>query len=283
MGGGVVLPDAPDTAQRSLEHWSEAGRTEMQAFYTLATEDYRVLATARDWATDLRSRATDGHLRVLDVACGSGKFPAALLAAGLPAAAPDLTVAIDLLDPSAFSIAEARAVLAPPFAAAAELEIPLQDLEVRARYDVIWATHALYALPPADLTGGVARMVTALRPGGFGAVAQAGAASHYLVFYEAYRATYAPGVAPYTDAEAVAAALTAAGADVAVARLRYRTGSADRAVIEGFLQRCAFDDTVTLAQMESAGPLAGYLAGCRATDGSYTFEHEAHLMTWEIA
>ncbi len=253
----------------------------MQAFYTLATEDYRQLAAARDWAADLRSRATGGHLRLLDVACGSGKFPAALLAAGLPTAARDLTVAIDLLDPSAFSIAEARGVLAEPFEAAAEHEIPLQDLDVRARYDVIWATHALYALPPPELTGGVARMVTALRSGGFGAVAQASAASHYLGFYDAYRATYAPDVAPYTDAEAVTAALIAAGVEVAVQRLRYRTGSADRAVIEGFLQRCAFDDTVSLAQMESGGPLADYLAGCRAADGSYRFEHEAHLMTWQ--
>jgi SAM-dependent methyltransferase len=125
----------PDTAQRSLEHWSEARRPEMQAFYTLAA--------ARDWAADLRARPTSGHLRLLDVACGSGKFPAALLAAGLPAAARDLTVAIDLRDPSAFSIAEARGVLAEPFEAAAEHEIPLQDLDVRARYDVIWATHAL--------------------------------------------------------------------------------------------------------------------------------------------
>ncbi|MGH3575758.1 MAG: hypothetical protein ACRDUW_28720, partial [Pseudonocardiaceae bacterium] len=135
--------------------------------------------------------------------------------------------------------------------------------------------------PPPELTGGVARMVTALRSGGFGAVAQASAASHYLGFYDAYRATYAPDVAPYTDAEAVTAALIAAGVEVAVQRLRYRTGSADRAVIEGFLQRCAFDDTVSLAQMESGGPLADYLAGCRAADGSYRFEHEAHLMTWQ--
>ncbi|MGH3778533.1 MAG: class I SAM-dependent methyltransferase [Pseudonocardiaceae bacterium] len=278
----MALPDtAPDTAQRSLEHWSEAGRAEMQAFYTLATEDYRRLAAARDWVTDLRKRATDGHLRLLDVACGSGQFPAALLAAGLPAAAQDLTVAVDLLDPSAFSIAEARAVLSAPFEAAAEHVVALQDFEVRDRYDVAWATHALYALPPAELAGGVSRMVAALRPGGFGAVAQASAASHYLAFYDAYRATYAPDVTPYTDAEAVAAALTAAGADVAVQRLHYRTGSADRAVIEGFLQRCAFDDTVSLVRMESDQPLSEYLAGCRSPDGSYRFEHEAHLMTWE--
>ncbi len=255
----------------------------MRAFYTLATEDYRQLAAARDWAVDLRTRAVNGRLRLLDVACGSGKFPAALLAAGLPAATRDLTVVVDLLDPSAFSIAEARAVLAAPFEAAVEYEMSLQDFEVRARYDVVWATHALYALPPTELAGGVARMVAALRPGGFGAVAQASAASHYLAFYDTYRATYAPDATPYTDAEAVATTLTAAGADVAIQRLHYRTGSADREVIEGFLRRCAFDDTVSLARMESEGPLAEYLAGCRAPDGSYLFEHEAHLMTWENA
>ncbi len=278
MGTGMT---SPGTAQRSLEHWSEAGRAEMQAFYALATEDYRRLAAARDWAADLRTRASGGRVRLLDVACGSGKFPAALLAAGLPSAAVDLAVAVDLLDPSAFSIAEARAVLVAPFEAAAEYEVALQDFDGHARYDVGWAIHALYALPPTELAGGVARMVAALRPGGFGAIAQACATSHYLAFYDAYRATYSPDVVPYTDAEAVAAALTAAGVDVALQRLHYRTGSADRAVIEGFLQRCAFDDTVSLAQMESRGPLGEYLTGCRAPDGNYTFEHEVHLMTWE--
>jgi SAM-dependent methyltransferase len=267
----------PDTALRSLEHWSEAGRAEMEAFYALATEDYRQLARARDWASDLRDHAGDGRVRLLDVACGSGKFPAALLAAGLPATP---VVEVDLLDPSAFSIAEARGVLAPPFVPAGEHEVVLQDFDHPGAYDVAWATHALYALPPGELGAGAARMVAALRPGGFGAVAQASSRSHYLAFYEAYRPAFAPDVAPYTDAEGVADALRAAGADIEVQVLSYRTGSADRAVVEGFLQRCAFDDTVSLERMESTEPLAAYLAGCRAPDGSYEFRHEAHLITW---
>ncbi|MBC8092689.1 MAG: hypothetical protein H7Y15_12270, partial [Pseudonocardia sp.] len=115
----------------------------------------------------------------------------------------------------------------------------------------------------------------------FGVVAQASSRSHYLAFYDAYRATFAPSVTPYTDAEGVADALRAAGIDLAVQVLPYTTGSADRGVVEGFLQRCAFDDTVSLDDMEAHGPLAQYLAGCRAADGSYTFTHEAHLMTWE--
>ncbi|MHA6784900.1 class I SAM-dependent methyltransferase [Pseudonocardia saturnea] len=267
-----------DTAQRSLDHWSEAGRAEMLAFYALATEDYRQLAAARDWAADLRNHTLDGRIRLLDVACGSGKFPAALLAKGLP---EHPAVAVDLLDPSGFSIAEARAALRSPFAAAGEHEVFLQNFRIQSAYDVAWATHALYALPPADLAAGVARMVAALRPGGFGVVAQACSRSHYLAFYEAYRATYAPGVDPYTDAEGVVEALHAAGVSPQVVPIHYTTGSADRAVVEGFLQRCAFDATVSLDRMEADGPLAEYLAGCRAADGSYTFTHEAHLMTWE--
>jgi SAM-dependent methyltransferase len=250
----------------------------MQAFYALATEDYRQLAGARDWAADLRDHTLDGRVRLLDVACGSGKFPAALLAKGLP---PHPRVAVDLLDPSGFSLAEARAVLRTPFVAESEFEIVLQDLTAESAYDVAWATHALYALPPADLGAGVARMVAALRPGGLGVVAQASARSHYLAFYEAYRATFAPDATPYTDAEGVAAALRALGVEPSVTVLRYETGSADRAVVEGFLQRCAFDDTVSLHRMETEGPLGEYLARCRADDGRYTFRHEAHLMTWE--
>jgi SAM-dependent methyltransferase len=270
----------PDTAARSLDHWSEAGRREMEAFYALAVEDYRQLAAARDWAADLRRQAVDGRVRLLDVACGSGKFPAALLAAGLPAQPP---VEVDLLDPSAFSIAEARSVLAPPFVAAGEHEVLLQDFDAPGRYDVAWATHALYAIPPAELDAGVARMAAALRPGGFGVVAQTSARSHYLAFYDAYRATYAPEVTPYTDAEGVAAALRRAGVEVDVQVLPYTTHSTDRGAVEGFLQRCAFDDTVSLDRMQSEGPLAEYLAGCRDADGGWTFTHEAHLMTWSAA
>lgn len=251
----------------------------MQAFYALAAEDYRQLAAARNWDADLSGHAVDGRVRLLDVACGSGKFPAALLAAGLCA---QPVVEVDLLDPSAFSIAEARKALAPPFVATGEHEIFLQEF-TGTGYDVAWATHALYALPPSELAEGAAKMVEALRPGGFGAVAQASSHSHYLTFYDAYRATFATDATPYTDAESVASALRAAGAPVEVQVLHYRTGTSDRAVAEGFLQRCAFDDAVSLEEMESTGALGRYLAGCRGTDGAYEFQHEAHLITWERA
>lgn len=267
-----------DTAHRSLAHWSEAGRTEMEAFYALATEDYRQLAVAADWAALLGGHAREGW-RLLDVACGSGKWPAALLRAGALQELPP--VDYDLLDPSAFSVAEAKAQLAAPFVPGRELVVTLQDLprELPA-YDVVWATHALYALPPAELPAAAERFVEALAPGGLGFVAQAVSTSHYLVFYDAWRAGVADAATwqPYTSGEQVRDALRAAGAQVREERVRYTTGTPDRAVAQGFLQRCAFDDSRTLEQMEAAPVLGDYLAGCRGPDGAYTFAHEVALL-----
>jgi ABC-type proline/glycine betaine transport system permease subunit len=44
-----------DTFERSCEHWSDAGRDEMEAFYELARVDYRHLAEAYDWADAFQS------------------------------------------------------------------------------------------------------------------------------------------------------------------------------------------------------------------------------------
>lgn len=266
------MSTAQDTAARSLAHWSEAGRGEMEAFYALATEDYRQLVLAADWPTLLAGRRT-----LLDVACGSGKFPSAMRTyAELPA---EPSIAYDLLDPSAFSVAEAKAALSPPFVPGRELVIGLQELAAAPTYDVVWATHALYAVPQAELAEAGRHFVAALAPGGLGFVAQASAASHYLAFYDAYRAGVpaAADVDPFTTGEQVRDALVGAGAQVREERVHYTTTTSDRAVAQGFLQRCAFDDTISLEEMESAPVLGDYLASCRAGD-VWTFSHEAVLL-----
>ena len=151
-------------------------------------------------------------------------------------------------------------------------------------YDVAWAIHALYAVPPEELGEGVVRMAAVLRPGGLGVVAQATSRSHYLVLYDAYRAAHAPTATPFTTAERVDAALRAAGAQPERRTLAYRTEGDDRAVVEGFLQRCLFDDSLALDAMLAPGPhgdeLAAYLDGCRRGD-RWTFEHEVDLLTWD--
>lgn len=263
-----------DLLSRSSAHWSEAGRAGMEAFYHLATYDYRHLALARDWRAvfeNAQERVGSRPLRLLDVACGSGKFPVALARHAGLAAAHIQPVETDLLDPSAFSIAEARAALPDPFRPAAEHQTTLQDFMPPARgYDIVWATHALYAIPQAELAAAVGKLRAAIAPGGIGVIAHSAEAGHYIAFHRAYLTAFeAPGVAPYISAEAIAKAMQQAGAVVDVQEVAYDSvaGIDATGAVEGYLQRCVFDDTVSLAQMAATEPLASYLAACRHPDG----------------
>lgn len=268
-----------DTFDRSLRHWSEAGRTEMDAFYRVATLDYRELVTHWGLSEWVAERARDRPVRVLDVACGSGKFPTALRADPTIAALDDERVVIDLLDPSAFSVAEAKGTLAPPLAPGRELVCTLQDLpHDAAGYDLVWAVHALYALPEAELPRGVEAFLRAMGPDGIGFVGHATTSSHYLAFYDAYLPRFRPEGTPYTSAEAVADAFRAAGARVEVAPLSYTQEITDEAVLEGFLQRCLFDGGLSLADMRGDPALGPYLAARTGDDGVVRLRQDVSMI-----
>ncbi len=274
-----------DLLARSSAHWSEDGRAGMEAFYTLATDDYRHLAIARDWRAlfaDAQARVGERPVRLLDVACGSGKFPNALVRHGGLADLDIRPVETALLDPSAFSIAEARAALPAPFRPAAEFETTLQDfMPPSDGYDIVWATHALYAVPQAELAAAMERFRAAIAPGGIGIIAHSAEAGHYIAFHRHYLAAFGPsGAAPYVSAETIAQTLRHAGAAVSVQDVVYDSaaGADETGAVEGYLQRCVFDDRVTLAEMRATEPLAGYLAGCRHTQG-WRFGQRVALMT----
>jgi len=266
-----------DTFERSCEHWSDAGRTGMEAFYELARVDYRHLAEAYDWAGAFRALARrGGGVRLADIACGSGKFPEALLAhTGLSEIA-GLQVTCDLLDPSPFSLREARGVLRPPLEAGAEFCCTLQDWEAEpGTYDVAWATHALYCVPAEELEAGLARLCGALSPEGFGFLAQGLRDGHYVGFYDRYCAAFGDRqTTPYSDGAQVEAALLRLGMQVGTRELAYTTvvPGGRPELLEAYLQRCAFDDGVGLGEMLRREPIAGYLSACHdAASGEYRF------------
>lgn len=273
-----------DLLARSTAHWSEARRAGMEAFYRLATDDYRYLAEARDWAgwlAEAQAQTGGRGLRLLDVACGSGKFPRALVEHAGVADVGLQPIATDLLDPAAFSIAEARAALPAPFMPAAEHETTLQDFVPPPQgYDIVWATHALYAVAENDLTAAAAQFCAALGASGRGLIAHSAAAGHYIEFHRLFLSAFgAADAAPYVSAEMLADALRAAGASVTVTQVRYASaaGPADTEAVEGYLQRCVFDDGVSLAQMQAAPALAEYLHECRSAAG-WRFPQIVHLM-----
>ncbi len=293
VGGLTPSDPAPtttdDTAARSLAHWSEDGRAEMEAFYAFARLDYELLAGVLDWdealagAREHTAAVPVGPTTLLDVACGSGKFPAALLEAGRLRSLPSAGVRYDLLDPSAFSIAEAARVLAPPLHEGAPHETTLEDLDPAAGpWDVVWATHALYALRPEHLTAAAERFAAAIAPGGFGFMAQGAHAGHYLAVYRAFLEGVRGGAGTeYLSGEQVADALEQAAAPRGfVARRRHLhyehvVPFEQASVLEGYLQRCLFDDTLALDELLAAPVLGDYLAACRdEAAGAYRFAQD---------
>jgi hypothetical protein len=181
-----------------------------------------------------------------------------------------------LLDPSEFSVREAKQALASPFHAGAEYCCTLQDWnEDAGQYDIAWATHALYCVPAEELEQGLARMCSALARDGFGFVAQGLRDGHYVGFYDQYLASMADGHGtPYSDGAQAEGALKNLGMHVRTRVLDYTTVvPADRPeLLESYLQRCAFDDTFGLDEMLRREPLAGYLSSCHDQDsGEYRF------------
>ncbi|MEM8627929.1 MAG: class I SAM-dependent methyltransferase [Pseudomonadota bacterium] len=260
-----------DTFERSCQHWSEAGRKGMEQFYALASFDYVNLAGALDWPAWFEAQQAavgDRPLKLLDVACGSGKFPTALRQHAAIERAAIQPVEYSLLDPAAFSIAEARAALAPPFVPSQEYEATLQNLECApGQFDIVWATHALYAIPQAELAAGLTKFVHAM--GGAGFIAHASETAHYLRFYQLYLEGFKDGVGePYSSAEQLSATFADLGVPFRTEQITYENSApcAHDAQVEGYLQRCLFDDSVSLDEMRANPATGPYLETCLQDD-----------------
>ena len=259
-----------ETFERSCQHWSEEGRAGMEAFYRLATIDYQLLAEQLDWGKVFQETGQrfGPEVRLLDVACGSGQFPAALLKYGGVETCRNLTVEYSLLDPSEFSICTARQQLAAPFTPSEEYLCTVQQFDPPAsRYAVVWATHALYCVPQCELEVAVDQMLAASEPAGLGFIAHASQQSHYVRFHDLYlQGLPSDHTEPFSTAEQVIEALQAR-VDKAALRcwsIDYEgtLDLEDRETAERYLQRCLFDDTISLDGMLADQRMGDYLRSC---------------------
>ncbi len=258
-----------DNFERSCNHWSEARRGEMEDFYALASVDYQHLAGAIDWKNWFEKKQNEvgpRSLKLLDVACGSGKFPMALNSHADITKAAVRSIKYSLLDPSSFSISEARQALAFPFKANAEYETKLQDFRCSpGSFDIVWATHALYAIPNNELNSALECMVNAIGNDGIGFIAHASAKSHYLEFYQHYLTGFKEGVGEqYSSSEQIIEILNNIGVSLKIKEINY-TNIAPKAkerVVERYLQRCLFDDSLSLEDMLTNPVTGPYLQSC---------------------
>jgi len=241
----------------------------MEAFYRLAAFDYQLLAEELDWQhvfLNLAQRC-ESDIRLLDVACGSGQFPAALLDYGGLQMTPKLSVKYSLLDPSDFSIRTARQKLIAPFEPSEEYCCTIQHLEPTHRHEIVWATHALYCVPECEIAMALDKMLAALVTTGLGFIAHASQQSHYVRFHDLYLQSFGKEQAPpYSTGEQIIESLKTKVDDESLQcwSIQYEgtLDLEDRETAERYLQRCLFDDSISLDEMLLDQYLGDYLRSC---------------------
>jgi len=187
------------------------------------------------------------------------------------------------LDPSIFAIEEAAAVLNSPFVERDHYCCRLQDWQPKpSTYDLSWATHALYCVPAEEMSECMSIVKDAMNADGIGIVAQSNRSGHYIRFYEHFLESIHGGKGTrFSASEDVDEAAENVGFERQSRTLNYETviDENDRQALESYLQRCAFDDSISLDQMLNSGSLGQYLASTKK-QGAYRFQQSVDVLVF---
>ena len=272
-----------DTFSNSCDHWSEKHISEMEDFYNLANVDYQYLSNAVDWRKTfetIQSKVGSRSIRLLDIACGAGKFPNALLSNANFNNSDIKKVDYSLLDPSGFSINQAKKILRKPFFESLCFESTIQDLKFnKYHFDLVWAVHALYAIPSEELELSLKKFLHVLD--GFGFIAHACNDSHYIKFYNYFLQAFDKNNRfAYISAEDILKQLSEIGVKTRVKYLNYTNGTSKRNtnLVESYLQRCVFDDTISMEQMLAHDITGKYLKNCLVNKTNWIFPQKVMLI-----
>jgi hypothetical protein len=277
LGGLVALTK---TFLNSCEHWSEKYVEEMHNFYKLANLDYAKLANSVNWADvfrKIRGKLGIESLEILDVACGSGMFPTALQRV-LSEKDKLATINYSLLDPSKFAIDETKKKLIPPFRLSKEFNTRLQDFSCVDVFHISWAIHALYAVPKNELKVSLEKFYSSFKGTGF--IAHACSDAHYIKFYNLYIRDCHKGALPaFCSADDIMKIFDFLGIKYNVQYIEYINTAEyhDNLTVEAYLQRCLFDDTISLSDMRKYDLIGNYLDCCSST-GKWFFPQRVALI-----
>ena len=115
---------------------------------------------------------------------------------------------------------------------------------------------------------------------GSGFIAHASEKSHYLKFYRHYLNGFKGGSGePYSSAEQILQTLKEIDIPHRVEKITYENSISENALIqvEGYLQRCVFDDTIDLKAMLRNSITGTYLSSC-IKDKQWRFKQQVMLI-----
>ena len=263
-------------------------------------DDYWQLAQRFDWSKTFLSQYQQGKsnsLRLLDVACGTGRW---LEAFGryiqLDESIDKITY--DFLDPCETSISQASQKIHLPLQRGTQYVSTAQAAKLASNtYDLLWSMHGFYMIPPQDLPSVLNKCVDVLTDTGIGFIALATRKSFYVDFYEQYLQIFKEGKGQrFTSAEDVLKAFSECGIQHQVHRIFYEEAvrADDFAGLEHYIKNeatvnCFNKDNeveplsesknITLEELLAHPKMAAYL-GSLLRDSVYYFPEEILLISF---
>ncbi|MGK7876927.1 MAG: methyltransferase [Xenococcaceae cyanobacterium] len=261
------------------------------------TVDYWQLARHFYWSNFLSPFPETQPLRILDIACGTGRWIQALqYYVKLPEQQNEIMY--DLLDPNSDAIANAEQRLKPPFHLGQKYPYIIQFAPLKPHfYDLLWSMHGFYIIHRKDLNSIVTQCKQLLKPNGFGWIALTTRQSFYVDFYDKYLDCFFQGQGQrFTAAEDVVDALTDCGIGYQINRIFYEECVlvSDLATVEyyiktesvvnSFAQKTESNQLVmardiSLKELMSAPQMRSYLDNL-VQDDFYCFPQEVWLISF---
>ena len=256
----------------------QANTLDKDLWFRVATRDYTELLATFDFG-ELFSRLPT-PMDLLDVGCGTGKFPA-MLSAHLPSSKQ---VEYDYLDPSAHCLSELRKTLPLPFVPRTGLQTTFESLDCSTcpsqDYHLIWCIQSLYCVQQDALVDIVKKLHTLLdQRNGIALIYLASSEAFYHRLYKFYNNEVFPCIRqPYITAEEVITALDSAGIRYTCKKLQFPHTIAlcESEVLANYLNQCVFDEN-GWENFQKNGPLKKFLESFQTSEG-YEFPQEVWLI-----
>ncbi len=213
---------------------------DLSSWFKVVDQDYLELIQSpqfKDWLQKVKSQQPS----LLDVGCGSGRFPELLYQSS--STFRSLDVQYTYMDEAEYCCHSFKKNLSKKLLLKEEMQCSIEHANLDGKsYDMLWAIHSLYGLQPDTLETTLRAMVSALKVGGIGLIFAHAQDSFYQTFINTYIQAFTPNRPAYLTGDEIFTSLQNVHEQVSCFTIHstHEIDVKNHSIIETYLSKNAF-------------------------------------------